>query len=64
MTDPTIWQKSSYSEPEGNCVELRRHGSSIELRESDNPDAVISTTREKLEALIVGVKGGGFDHLR
>ncbi|KOU04655.1 hypothetical protein ADK86_08340 [Streptomyces sp. NRRL F-5755] len=62
--DPTIWQKSSYSEPEGNCVELRRHGSSIELRESDNPDAVISTTREKLAALIAGVKGGGFDHLR
>lgn len=62
MTTVTNWQKSSYSEATGNCVEIRTHDGRIEVRESDNPGEIITTTRTKLEALILGVKAGEFDH--
>jgi len=56
------WQKSSHS-PEGNtCVEIAAADDVILLRESDNPEKVITTSRTKLEALILGVKAGEFDH--
>ncbi|OKH99834.1 DUF397 domain-containing protein [Streptomyces sp. CB02923] len=62
MTSLTTWQKSSYSEATGNCVEIRTHDGMIEVRESDNPGDIITTTRTKFEALILGVKAGDFDH--
>ncbi|MCP9986939.1 DUF397 domain-containing protein [Streptomyces sudanensis] len=58
------WQKSSYStDSEGNCLELAEHGGEILVRESDNPDVVVRTSREKLLAFLLGAKGGEFDHL-
>ncbi|MEU9875060.1 DUF397 domain-containing protein [Streptomyces phaeochromogenes] len=50
------WQKSSYSGPEDapNCVEVAaRQGTRVLLlRESDEPDAVITATGAGLAALI------------
>ncbi|MGV9271526.1 DUF397 domain-containing protein [Kitasatospora sp. NPDC003701] len=60
------WQKSSFSGAEGadNCLELaagvdgRRH-----LRESSDPEVVVTMDAAKLRAFILGVKAGEFDHL-
>jgi hypothetical protein len=57
-------QKSSFSNPNGNSVELRAgEGEVRELRESDQPGVVVETNREKLRAFFDGVKAGEFDHL-
>lgn len=61
MTSSTAWQKSSYSEATGNCVEIRTHDGMIEVRESDRPADVITTTRTKFEALLRGVKAREFE---
>lgn len=51
------WQKSSYStEAEANCVELARLADSVLVRESEAPDAVISTSTASLRALLRAVK--------
>ncbi|MEU1087186.1 MULTISPECIES: DUF397 domain-containing protein [unclassified Streptomyces] len=59
------WRKSSKSSaPEGNnCLELAEYDGEILLRESDNPDVVVRTTRVKLRAFLGGVKEGEFDDL-
>lgn len=60
------WQKSSRSNPSGNCVELARlpGGSGIALRNSRYPDgpALVYTPAE-IEAFILGARDGDFDHL-
>ncbi|UZI30350.1 DUF397 domain-containing protein [Streptomyces sp. CA-278952] len=59
------WRKSSKSSgAEGNaCLELAEHGGEILLRESDNPDVIVRTTRTKLRAFLGGAKEGEFDDL-
>jgi hypothetical protein len=58
------WQKSSYSSESVNCIYLAAAPDrSIKLRESDEPDVVITTTPGKLSALLRGIKEGEFDHL-
>ncbi|MFI0739359.1 DUF397 domain-containing protein [Streptomyces sp. NPDC021100] len=58
------WQKSSFSGGGGeNCVELAQYDGSILMRESDDPGAIITTSRENLRAFLLGVKAGEFDHL-
>jgi hypothetical protein len=59
------WQKSSYSgQGEGDaCVEVASIGEDIALRESDDPDRVVTTTPAKLGSLIAGIKAGEFDCL-
>ncbi|MGW8988646.1 DUF397 domain-containing protein [Streptomyces zhihengii] len=58
------WQKSSFStDSEGNCLELAEVGDEILMRESDSPDVVVRTSREKLLAFLLGAKDGQFDHL-
>ncbi|WP_326729614.1 DUF397 domain-containing protein [Streptomyces phaeochromogenes] len=56
MTPVVHWQKSSYSGPEDapNCVEIaaRQGTRTLLLRESDEPDAVITATGAGLAALI------------
>jgi hypothetical protein len=59
------WQKSSFSSggDGGQCVELAAVADRILVRESDDPEAVVITSREKLRAFVLGVKAGEFDHL-
>lgn len=59
------WRKSSYStDADGtNCIELASHGSDILIRESDDPDVVITTTPEKLRAFLDGVVAGEFNDM-
>lgn len=59
------WQKSAHSNSQGTCVEFAKlPGGKIAVRNSRFPDgpALVYTTAE-LEALLLGVKDGEFDHL-
>ncbi|MFD5747815.1 DUF397 domain-containing protein [Streptomyces sp. NPDC127033] len=58
------WQKSSYSAEAASCVYLAAaDDGTIKLRESDDPDVILTTTPESLRALILGAKAGEFDRL-
>ncbi|MET8915859.1 DUF397 domain-containing protein [Streptomyces sp. NPDC004610] len=58
------WQKSSFStDAEGDCLELATRGDAILLRESEDPESIVTTTPVKLAAFLAGVKAGEFDHL-
>ncbi|MFF0744228.1 DUF397 domain-containing protein [Streptomyces sp. NPDC004111] len=63
-TSPINWQKSSFSGGGGeNCVEVGTGAEGvIVMRESDDPESIIATSREKMAAFILGVKAGEFDH--
>lgn len=64
MTDTTPWQKATASDT-GNCVELRRNGDVVELRDSkDHGDGpTLGFTKAELAAFLDGAKKGEFDHL-
>lgn len=60
------WQKSRRSNPSGNCVELAElaDGTGIAVRNSRDPDGpALVYTRSEIEAFILGVRDGDFDHL-
>ncbi|WP_380282069.1 DUF397 domain-containing protein [Kitasatospora purpeofusca] len=58
------WQKSSFSGDAANCIYLAAApDGAIKIRESDEPDVVVTTTPDSLRAFIGGVKAGDFDHL-
>ncbi|MEU0343405.1 DUF397 domain-containing protein [Streptomyces bobili] len=51
------WQKSSYSGDSSNCVYVAASPiGTVHLRESDDPDAVLTTTTPGLRALIHSLK--------
>ncbi|WP_031073546.1 DUF397 domain-containing protein [Streptomyces sp. NRRL WC-3742] len=56
------WQKSTFSEAASNCVEVRALEGAIELRESDEGDVIVHTTRLKFADLLQAAKVGEFDH--
>ncbi|MFJ9839977.1 DUF397 domain-containing protein [Kitasatospora sp. NPDC101155] len=56
------WQKSSFSSSGDNCVEVRKAGSLVELRESDEGETILRTTPTALADLLHGIKAGEFDH--
>ncbi|MET8624787.1 DUF397 domain-containing protein [Kitasatospora sp. NPDC004669] len=60
--DQLNWQRSSFSGTNTNCLEIASEGELVYIRESDNPDLVVTTTRTKLNAWILGAKDGEFDH--
>ncbi|MEH0575548.1 DUF397 domain-containing protein [Streptomyces sp. B21-108] len=52
------WQKSSYSGDGSNCVNVAvSPAGTLHLRESDEPEVVLTTTPARLQALICGLKG-------
>ncbi|ALC21750.1 DUF397 domain-containing protein [Streptomyces pristinaespiralis] len=60
-----VWQKSRHSNSQGSCVELARlPDGDVAMRNSRHPDgpALVYTPAE-IEALLLGVKDGEFDHL-
>ncbi|NKY36554.1 DUF397 domain-containing protein [Nocardia speluncae] len=59
------WRKSSFSGPNGNCVELSQlPGDLIGMRNSRDPQgAVLSYTRAEFATLLRDIKGGRFDSL-
>jgi hypothetical protein len=53
------WQKSTYSGDGSNCVYVAAApDGTIRLRESDEPDAILVTTRARLHELICSLKTG------
>ncbi|AKL67196.1 DUF397 domain-containing protein [Streptomyces goshikiensis] len=59
------WQKSRHSNSQGSCVEFAKlPGGGVAMRNSRFPDgpALVYTPAE-IEALLLGVKDGEFDHL-
>ncbi|WP_413800008.1 DUF397 domain-containing protein [Streptomyces iranensis] len=58
------WRKSSYSADAGNCVNVAASDRAVLLRESDDPDVVLTTTPAVLRAFIRGAKAGVFDRVQ
>ncbi|MEU5107392.1 DUF397 domain-containing protein [Streptomyces sp. NPDC021354] len=63
MAEEIIWQKSSFSQGTGECVELAATADGVLMRESDEPQQIIRTTQAKLRAFVQGVKAGDFGYL-
>ncbi|MFF3496029.1 DUF397 domain-containing protein [Streptomyces sp. NPDC002795] len=60
-----VWQKSRHSNSQGSCVEFAKlPGGRIAVRNSNFPEgpALVYTPAE-IEAMLLGVKDGEFDHL-
>ncbi|MFD8380608.1 DUF397 domain-containing protein [Streptomyces sp. NPDC059679] len=57
------WRKSSYSADAGNCVNVAAADGNVAIRESDEPEAILTTTPAALRAFIRGTKAGRLDHL-
>jgi hypothetical protein len=59
------WQKSRYSNSQGNCVELAQlPGGEVAVRNSRHPDGpALIYTLDEIAALIRGARDGDFDAL-
>ncbi len=58
------WRKSSYSSQGANCLYVSAPDSaSVRLRESDEPNTILTTTPRALDALIRSAKAGQLDHI-
>lgn len=60
-----VWQKSRHSNSQGSCVEFAKlPDGDVAMRNSRHPEgpALVYTPAE-IEALLLGVKDGEFDHL-
>ncbi|MER7875199.1 DUF397 domain-containing protein [Streptomyces solisilvae] len=58
------WRKSSYSSEGNACLYVSALGSAtIRLRESDEPNTILTTNPTALSALIRSAKAGRLDHI-
>ncbi|GGV70295.1 hypothetical protein GCM10010277_81100 [Streptomyces longisporoflavus] len=56
------WQKSSYSSEASNCVELAAASdSTLRLRESDDPTAIVTLRAPALSSLLGAIRQGTFE---
>ncbi|NUS81943.1 MAG: DUF397 domain-containing protein [Streptomyces sp.] len=58
-----LWRKSSFSGDASNCVNVAAADGVIAMRESDEPEVILTTTPAALRAFIRGTKAGRLDHL-
>jgi hypothetical protein len=58
------WQKAAPDDWEGPYIDVAidEEAGIVRLRESRNPDVVVTTTLAKWDAFVLGVKAGEFDH--
>ncbi|NLT54216.1 MAG: DUF397 domain-containing protein [Actinomycetales bacterium] len=65
QVEGVVWRKSRRSNSQGNCVEMAElPGGDVAVRNSRYPAGpALVYTRAEIEALILGVKDGDFDHL-
>ena len=60
----TPWIKARKSDGGNNCVELRRNGTRIEMRNSNDPNGgILSFTSGEIDAMFDGVDNREFHHL-
>ncbi|GAA3593658.1 hypothetical protein GCM10022223_05710 [Kineosporia mesophila] len=58
----TQWHKASASDVQGQCVEVRRQGSMVQVRDTKNHDAgTLLFSPAEWRAFLTGVKAGEFD---
>jgi hypothetical protein len=58
------WVKASRSSHSGECVELRRHRGTVEVRDSKNPHGpVLSFSAAQFTAWLDGADDGEYGHL-
>lgn len=58
---PAVWQKSTYSSNQGQCVEVAQWPGICAVRDSKTPGgAVLSVTATQWAAFTVGVQAGEF----
>ncbi|KJY26017.1 DUF397 domain-containing protein [Streptomyces sp. NRRL S-495] len=57
-----IWQKSSYSAANNECVEVRAGVEAVELRESDAPGVIVRANHATLMNLLDAIRAGDLDH--
>lgn len=58
-----VWIKASKSYSGGACVELAPYGQTIFMRDSKNPDVLLSYSPAEIDAFIDGAKRGEFDQM-
>ncbi|MFD4911510.1 DUF397 domain-containing protein [Kitasatospora purpeofusca] len=56
-----IWQKSSYSAANNECIEVRVGVGAVELRESDDPSVLVRTAPTAFVDLLDSIKAGDLD---
>lgn len=60
----TAWIKASRSTSGGDCVEMRRHSASVEVRDSKNLHGpVLSFSPRQFAAWLEGADNGEYGHL-
>ena len=62
---PTPWIKATISNGSDNCVELRRDGEAVEVRDSKDGGTgpTLRFTPAEFAAWLHGARAGEFDHL-
>ncbi|MET8622567.1 DUF397 domain-containing protein [Kitasatospora sp. NPDC004669] len=58
----SVWQKSSYSGANDECVEVRTADGLVELRESDDGEVIVRTAPARFAKFLRAAKAGKFDH--
>jgi hypothetical protein len=64
MSTDTPWMKAARSTGQGgNCVEVRRHGGTIQVRDSkaNGTGPILTFTRAEWAAFLDGARKGEFD---